>query len=217
MRRSFTAAVIAAMVLCLWGAAHAMFSTDREYIVGYQPGITWQDTVSEAAGWGNSFHIATIDSRAEQRYVQSLIGGAWRAFWVEEYEASSQPSGWISGAPHGLHHWGRWGWDEYFGRGPQVQAVALRKSGSKNGYYDYGREDWKESQWNWQNWKWRGWEWNDKDPNNISGLVVERSDIQPAAAPVPPAMWLLGSGMALVAGMRFSEQRQREAGSRLEG
>jgi len=226
MKRSFAGAVILAMVLCLSAVAHAAFSTDPEYIVVFQPGITWEGAAAEVAGWGDSFHLATVDSHADQRHVQSLIRGLRGAFWVEGYGDSSRSPRWVSGDSHGLPHWSKWERDEYSGHGAKVQPVALKENGSKNEHYDWRGEDWRWSQWNWHGWKWSDekWsheKWNDKtDLRHISGFIVEKfdsNDPNPTPTPVPAALWLMGSGLAVVVGVRLSRQPRRDAGSGLAG
>jgi len=218
MKRCFVAAVILTLILCLSPIAQATFSTDNEYMVVFQQGITWDQAAAQVAGWGDSFHLATITSPQEERYVDSLLKGLKGEFWVGSLQDSSSHQ-WerATGEPRVYTHWEkREPWSD---SDPGSAGHPALWSGPNSGFGSYM---WRWNNWGWNNWrlsaaKWSDWRWNDEgDPRHIAGFIVERDQrIQPAATPVPPAVWLLGSGLAMIAGVRVSWRNRRRAGSRL--
>ena len=211
MKRSVIAAVVLAVGLCLGQVAQANFSTDSQFMVVFQPGITWDRAAAEVAGWGSSFQLATIDSRAEQRYLQNLISGFRGDFWIGGYQNGSDQPLWLSGNQRGYYsHWAPWEPIDYFSPVSKGHPSVSNSYGGKHERYD-----WRWSQWAWRDWGWNNLDWNDSgrngkaQPQHISGFIVEKLEPQdPTSTPILPAVWLLGSGLAVM-GIARASRRQR--------
>ena len=202
MKRGFITAVVLAALLCFSQVAQATFSTDHEYMVMFQQGITWHGTAAEGAGWGDSFHLAAISSLGEERYLQSLLNGLPGGFQTGGYQDSSDRPRWTTGDPWGYAHQANRAFYDYFGPGSRTRLAVWSEQGS-----DPGRRDWR-----WNGEKWSDWRWSYKAaPIYISVIIVESSDPQvpTTATPVPPAVWLLGSGLVMIVGARVSWQNRR--------
>ena len=190
MKRSIVAAVVLRVVLFFSAVAHASFSADNEYILVFNPGITWKGAQEEVSSWGSSFHLATITSREELKSIERLIHGLDGRFWIGGYQDEANHRLWVSGEP----------WDDK----PRVhQMWAMRETKDHYGPASelrpflgnrHHRNAWM-------------WMWNDDEtPRNISGFIVEHSpgtNGNPGAVPIPGAVWLLGSGLAIFGGLRL--------------
>lgn len=227
MKRRFISAVVLTALLCFSQVARATLSTDRQYMVVFQPGITWADTAKEVAGWGDSFQLATIDSRTEERYLQTLLSGLRGEFWIGGYQNSDQPL-WLAGNTRVYTYWAKWEPVDYFGPASKGHPAVSNNYGSKRDGYDWRwndwrRGDWRRSQWTRNDWRWNNgrwgnwgwddgnWKWNGKaEPRTVSGFIVEKLEPQgpTAPTPVPPAVWLLGSGLAVMGIARASRQQR---------
>ena len=223
MKQGFISAVVLAALLCFSQVAQAALSTDRQYMVVFQRGITWADAAKEVAGWGDSFQLATIDSLGEKRYLQSLLSGLRGEFWIGGYQSSSDQPLWLAGNRRVYSYWAKWEPIDYFGPASKGHPVVSNHYGSKHDGYDRGWDDWKWNQWAWNDgrrnnggwdnggWHDGNWKWNGKaEPPHISGFIVEKLEPRgpTTPTPVPPAVWLLGSGLAAM-GIARASRRQR--------
>lgn len=172
----------------LWGssAAWATFSDDKEYMVVFNKGISWEEAAVEAGVWGDSYHLATITSRQEQKYLQKLLRGLRGEFWIGGYQDAQNRWQWVTGEPWGYARWGKKEPNDFYGAGSE-QHLAI-----------------------WGKYHKHKWMWNDEgNLKNISGFIVERElriNDNGVVTPIPGAVWLLGSGLVVMMGIRLARR-----------
>ncbi len=206
MKGYFVAAVVLALVLCLSPTAQATFSTDHEYMIAIQPGITWDQAAAKVVGWGDSFRLVPTVSPEDERHEGALLKGRKgesRAGGLQEDPSLHQ---WqlTTGEPRVYTHWAKGEpWDN--SGLDSADHLALRSGpGSRSG--SYARR--------WNDWGWDNWRWNDEaHSRHISWFIFERPR-KPIGTPIPNPMWLWGSGLATIVGARLSWRNRRGARSR---
>ena len=189
MRKSLVFIVVLAVFLLSGAAAHGCIANDPGYMVVFQSGISWDDAkdwVSDTMGAG--YHLATITSREEQRTLQKLLRGLRGEFWLGGYQDGADRWHWVTDERWRFTNWAKGEPNDYYGHDSEQHLAIWSK---------YGKNAWK---------------WNDEGNNrNISGFIVERG-IKPhngdVVTPIPGAAWLMGSGMAVLAGLRFAKKRR---------
>ena len=130
---------------------------------------------------GAGYHLATITSREEQRTLQKLLRGLRGEFWIGGYQDGSDKWHWVTDERWRYTNWAKGEPNDYYGHDSE-QHLAI-------------------------------WKWNDEgNKGNISGFIVERG-IKPhngndVVTPIPGAAWLMGSGMAVLAGLRYAKRRR---------
>jgi len=203
MKRSLIAAAVLAALLCFSHVAQANLSTDHDYMVALQQGNAWHDAAPGVAGWGYFSRLALFGSHVEQRYVQNFFDGLRDEFWVGAPQYHPNQPRWVTEDPWGDKHPAAWEPpDNYSGTGLKGHPAAWSEHGS-----NYDRYDWR-----WNDEKWSPWRWSYKAaPIYISVIIVESSDPQvpTTATPVPPSVWLLGSGLAVMGVARVSWRNTR--------
>jgi len=145
--------------------------------VGWGPAQTWADN---AGGY-----LAVIGSSDENLFALSLVSNP--AFWyVDGY--GSQIGPWLGGYRIDSSNWG-WVNGEAWGFTAWAPGEPNNMGGGENRlhfFYNSGG----------------GGLWNDIGENvQIHGYIVEY-DQNPAAVPLPAALWLLGSGLMALAGFK---------------
>ena len=215
MKKSIGIITAAAILICICSAAQASLTGQGEYIVVFEPGISWEKAAAEVSSWGSSYHLATITTEGEQKRLEKLLSGLRGEFWVGGYQDSSDKWQWATGEPWGYTHWAP-GEPADPGKGSEYLAFSSI----------YNKQRWNLPGMGWMYAYWgsevgwlhdprfmpRGrqhdfsWGWNDEEnPRRISGFIVEREirdHIQPAAVPNPPSIWLFASGIGALAGVR---------------
>ena len=188
MKKSIGIITAAVIFICVCSAAQACLTGEGEYIVVFQPGISWEKAAAEVSGWGSSYHLATITTDGEQKGLEKLLSGLRGEFWIGGYQDSVNLWRWDTGEPWGYTHWAKG--DPDGDSGPywrQHLAIWGRNHG-------------------------RSWVWNDEgNYRRISGYIVEREihrHDQPPVVPIPPAIWLFASGVGILAGVRLVWKRR---------
>ncbi|HVO67151.1 MAG TPA: lectin-like protein [Syntrophales bacterium] len=183
-------AVAAQSVACMTVGplADSTFSGDNEYILVFKKGVSWDDAAAEVASWGSSYHLATITSKTEQRYVQKLLQGVNGEFWIGGYQDGSNKWHWATNEPWNYHRWSKGEPNDYYGHDSE-QHLAI-----------------------WSKYRKHAWMWNDEgNLRNISGFLVERemgeNNPPNPVVPIPGVVWLLGSGLAMLGGVRVVKGR----------
>jgi hypothetical protein len=209
---SIISVVILAAMLSLVNIAGACTSAvDREYMVVFHPGITWQEAKNEVASWGNSYELAAITSQKEQQYVMKLLNGLQGEFWIGGYKDTSQKWQWASGETWEYTHWAKGEPDKKFIRDEKehMQVWKHRRSdkremnelsSSEFGHYLAMKSGNGRNKWMW---------YDETNGRNISGFIAERRVANTAPVPIPPAALLLGSGVAMVGGFRMRGRKKR--------
>jgi hypothetical protein len=94
----------------------------------------------------------------------------------------------VTGEPWGFTRWGKNEPNDFYGNNSE-QYLAIRGKHHSNN---------------------RRWIWNDEgNSKHISGFIVEReitTNDNGVVTPIPGALWLLGSGLVLVIGIRMSRR-----------
>jgi hypothetical protein len=173
--------------------AQACFFADKEYIVVFRPGVSWEEATAEVRGWGSSYHLATITSREEKRELGKLLRGLQGQFWIGGYRDSMAHWQWVTGEPWGYTRWGKKEGEDDSRIDPS-RYLAIR--GKFHGHR---------------------WVWEEKwDPKGISGFIAERdlrSLENSPVVPLPAAAWLFGSGVAALAGLGLARGKKRSMGN----
>jgi hypothetical protein len=213
MKTSFKTSIIAIALLTVFlslsGVAGACMSiAGSEYMVVFHPGITWQEAKNEVASWGNSYELAAITSRKEQRDVMKLLGGLPGEFWIGGYQGDSQKWQWSSGEAWGYSNWAKSEPDRFSRRGKESERdwkhgrrnnqEMNERASSDVGHYlaiQGGHKD---------RWMW----YDEQDGRGISGFIAERRPGNAVPTPIPPAAMLLGSGMAMIGGLRLRGRKK---------
>lgn len=190
MKRIILCIIVLVVALLCTAGAQASFSTDQqEYIVVFRQGISWEHAAAEVQGWGSTYHLATIDSRGEQKYLERLLRGLRGEFWIGGSHDSVNQRRWVTGEQWGYTRWAKGEPDRGSGRDREHHlAIRSRHHGSF---------------WMWED------EWN---PKRISGFIVERelsSHDNGPVVPIPASAWLFGSGLAVLGGFRLARRKHR--------
>jgi hypothetical protein len=183
MKKSIVFVVVLAVFLLSGAAAHGCIANDPEYMVVFRSGVSWEDAKKEVGTWGAEYHLATITSREEQKYLQKLLRGLRGEFWVGGFQDALNKWNWVTNEPWQFTNWAKGEANDYYGPDSE-QHLAI--------WSRYGK---------------RAWKWNDEgNLGNISGFIVERSigthDPPAVVTPIPAAAWLLGSGLAAMVAFR---------------
>lgn len=178
--------VMAITLVCAAGAQACLYTDRNEYIVVFRQGVSWEHAAAEVQSWGSAYHLATITSRGEQKYLQRLLRGLRGEFWVGGYHDSANQWRWVTDEPWDYTRWAKGEPDSGSGRhGEQYLAIRSRFHGAF--------------------WEWRD-EWN---PKKMAGFIVEReitSHDNGPVVPIPAAVWLFGSGLVGLAGFRLARR-----------
>jgi hypothetical protein len=182
MKKSIVFVVVLVVFLLSGAAAHGGIANDPEYMVVFDRGISWEAANAEAGSLGTGYHLATITTRGEQRTLQKLLQGLRGEFWVGGYQDGFDKWHWVTNEPWRYTNWAKGEPNDYYGRDSEQHLAIWSK---------YGKHAWK---------------WNDeKNQGNISGFIVERSigsNNPPVVTPIPGAVWLLGTGLLAILGLR---------------
>jgi hypothetical protein len=214
MKKSIGIITAAAILICICSAAQACLTGQREYIVVFEPGITWEKAAAEVSSWGGSYHLATVTTGGEQKRLEKLLSGLRGEFWIGGYQDSNDKWNWVTGEPWRYNRWAP-GEPDDFGRGSEYLAISSiynkcswNLPGMGRRYSHWGSEGWFHD----ARFMARGrqhdfsLEWNDEgNPRRISGFIAEKEiqdHNQPPAVPIPPSIWLFASGIGVLAGVR---------------
>ena len=218
MKKSIGIITAAFIYICILSAAQACPTGEGEYIVVFQPGISWEKAAAEVSSWGSSYHLAAITTDGEQKRLEKLLSGLRGEFWIGGYQDSMKKWHWVTGEPWGYTHWAPGEPDGLYGRRSE-QYLAISRINNELGWNLPGMGR-RYVHWGNGNYEWfhdarfmtRGrqhdfsWEWNDEGKfRRISGFIAEReiqTQDQPAAVPLPPAIWVFASGVGVLAGVR---------------
>jgi hypothetical protein len=111
---------IASAALLAWagsaGAATVLASgtgpDGHHYLVGAGSAISWNDALGEVTASFPDYHLATITTRRENRFVASLTDGLGFQFWIGGSQRPSEPEpnpsagwSWITGEPWKYTNW----------------------------------------------------------------------------------------------------------------
>ncbi|WP_432736018.1 lectin-like protein [Maridesulfovibrio sp. FT414] len=181
----FKVSVLFVMLLTAMPVAAATFSFgNSEYWVVYDKSISWDS--AKAAAEASGGHLATITSADERNFIQStVLNGAKGELWLGGFQSSdpglSAPKdnwNWVTGEEWNYSDWYATEANNYAGR--DEKYLGIRQS--------------------------QQWQWNDEASlGNINGYIVEKS-LNTAPTPIPAGVWILGAGLAALAGLkrRFS-------------
>jgi hypothetical protein len=189
MKRIVFAAIALIAVLFFSSGAQACFYAEKEYIVVFRSGVSWEDAAAEVRGWGSAYHLATITSREEQKDLRRLLRGLRGEFWIGGYQDSKNQWRWVTGESWDYSRWAKGKPDGDYGVG-QDHYLAIRSK--FNGHR---------------------WVWSDElNPERVSGFIVERdlsSHENGPVVPLPAAAWLFGSGVAVLAGLSLTRRKNQ--------
>jgi hypothetical protein len=193
-------------VLGICATAQAYISGDHEYIVGFRPGISWEEAKAEVAGWGEDYHLVTITSRAEYKYVKSLLQGLSGEFLIGGYRDGGNHWNWVTGEAWGFSPGlkkkmpkSKFPWD-------RRRYLGTERTGGNPGHHAPGYM-WdylamsninSEDAWRW---------YSEGNPRRITGFIAERTLSDASPVPVPSAALLLGSGLSVLGGLRMARRK----------
>lgn len=179
MKKSLVGLVTGLLIFGIAGVASAVTwnSNGHEYEIINSPSISWAAARTAAQAKGAGWDLATITSIEEQNFIANNLLPSSTGTLIEYYIG-------------GQYKDGKWGWVtgeafifNYFG-------------GGEPNYMDTEHFIAMDSRYNHPNWGWNNYTGGGAD--FVAGYVAEKT----TATPVPAAVWLLGSGLVGLAGLK---------------